>query len=193
MTDVQVSNARRIGFTAAALVAFGVVAWRAYGWGLADGLVRRGLWNTATHRDPGLDGLASLCFTFLPAILLSFALYDLRDIWKTVVRASSVGAWTNSERRREEIVRELRGDDADLLDAGRHRRVVVDHRYRRMLISTILFLASIAVCYRLGESHASEEHEVSWPWLLFPILTTAFVIFGAWRRAVRAREEGNPA
>jgi hypothetical protein len=31
------------------------------------------------------------------------------------------------------------------------------------------------------------EHPiVSWPWLLLPIiLTTAFVIFGAWRRAVR--------
>ena len=27
MTDVQVSNARRIGFTALALVAFGVVVW----------------------------------------------------------------------------------------------------------------------------------------------------------------------
>ncbi len=191
MTDVQVSNARRIVFTAMALVVFWVVAWRAYGWGLADGLVSRGLWNTAIPYDHVVDGfayhvvdelafLAVLCLTFLPAILLSFALYDLRDIWKTVRRG---WVWTSSERRREEFVRELRVD-AGLheLDAGRHRRVVVDHRYRRMLISTILFLASIAVCYRLGESAASE---VSGPWLLLPIVTTAFVIFGAWPSAMR--------
>ncbi len=162
MTDVQVSNARRIGFTALALVAFWVVAWRAYGWGLAQGpvsgavAVGGGPWNTAVLYDPVLDSLASLaslCFTFLPAILLSFALYDLRDIWK--------------------LVRELR----------------VDHRDWRMLISIILFIVSIEVCYRLGESDASAEHEVSWPWLLLPIiLTTAFVIFGAWRRAVRDAE-----
>ena len=30
MTDVQVSNARRVSFTALALVAFWIVAWRAY-------------------------------------------------------------------------------------------------------------------------------------------------------------------
>ncbi len=30
MTDVQVSNARRIGFTALALVTFWVLAWQAY-------------------------------------------------------------------------------------------------------------------------------------------------------------------
>ncbi len=186
MTDVQVSNTRRIAFTAMTLVVFWVVAWHAYGLGLADGLVSRE-WNTAIPYDPVLDGLreiAFLCLTFLPAILLSFALYDLRDIWKTVRRG---WVWTSSERRREEFVRELRVD-AGLheLDAGRHRRVVVDHRYRRMLISTILFLASIAVCYRLGKSDASEEHEVSWPWLLLlPILTTAFVIYCACRRALR--------
>ena len=198
MADMQVSNARRIIFTALALVVFWVVAWRAYGWGLADGL-SRDLWNTAIpyeapwRGERGAEGvldalrhIAFLCFTILPAILLSFALYDLRDIWKTVWRGR---VWTSSERRREEFVRELR------VDAGRHRRVVVDHRYRRMLISTILFLASIAVCYRLGESDASPEHEVSWPWLLLPIVTTAFVIFGAWQRASptrrrHAREEG---
>ncbi len=199
MADMQVSNARRIVFTALALVVFWVVAWRAYGWGLADGLVSR-LWNTAIPYEPapwrgerGAEGvldalrhIAFLCFTILPAILLSFALYDLRDIWKTV--------WSSSERRRKEFVRELH-IDAGLheFDAGRHRRVVVDHRYRRMLISTILFLASIAVCYRLGESDASEEHEVSWPWLLLPIiLTTAVVIFGAWRRAARVVVEHGP-
>ena len=33
------------------------------------------------------------------------------------------------------------------------------------------------------------DHVVTWPWLLTPIiLTTAFVIFGAWRRAVRDSE-----
>jgi len=183
MADMQVSNARRIVFTALALVVFWVVAWHAYGVGFADGMVRWH-WNTAIPYDPVLDCLreiAFLCFTFLPAILLSFALYDLRDIWKTVWRGS---VWTSSERRCEELVRELRGD-ADL-----H---VVDHRYRRMLISTILFLASIAVCYRLGESDASEEHEVSWPWLLLPIiLTSSVVIFGAWRRAVCVVVEHGP-
>ena len=185
MADMQVSNARRIVFTAMALVVFWVVAWHAYGVGFADGM-DRWHWNTAIPYDPVLDCLreiAFLCFTILPAILLSFALYDLRDIWKTVRRGSN---WTSSERRCEELVRELRGD-ADLheLDAGRHRRDVVDHRYRRMLISTILFLASIAVCYRLGESDASAEPEVSWPWLLLPIiLTSAVVIYCAWRRAV---------
>ena len=33
---------------------------------------------------------------------------------------------------------------------------------------------------------ARDTHQVSLPWLLLPIiLTTAFLIFGAWRRAVR--------
>ena len=59
-----------------------------------------------------------------------------------------------------------------------------------MLIFVFLFLASIAVCYRLGESDASAEPGVFWPWLLFPILTTAFVIFGAWPSAVRDAEAG---
>ncbi len=36
MTDVQVSNARRIGFTALALVSFWVLAWREYSIACSD-------------------------------------------------------------------------------------------------------------------------------------------------------------
>ena len=159
MTDVQVSNARRIGFTALALVAFWVLAWKAYGIGFEDGMPGPqwntaigigGQWNTATLQTKVLRFLreyTAICFAIPPAILLSLAIHS----------------WPPSCFRGQ----------------------VVDHRDWRMLISIILFIVSIEVCYRLGESDASAEHEVSWPWLLLPILTSAFVIFGAWRRAVR--------
>ena len=42
---------------------------------------------------------------------------------------------------------------------------------------------------KIAADKVRAEHHVSWLWLLLPIiLTTAFIIVGAWRRAVRDAE-----
>ncbi len=83
---------------------------------------------------------------------------------------------------------------------------------RWVCLSGMGFLCACGLCYWMGEhdaerafyslpptrplmtiafnhARAREVHTVSWLYLLLPIiLTTAFVIFGAWRRAVRDTE-----
>ena len=157
MTDVQVSNARRIGFTAMALVISLVLTWHAYSLGWTRWFEDHP-WDTGfisyylmSVRGPSyVAPMPVLVVAILPMVLVSLARYlhpaKLSDPW--------------------------------------------------VLWSGILFVGSIKFAYVRGGQHAFQIHDdilgptppepTTDPWFPLPlILTTAFVIWGAWRRAVR--------
>jgi hypothetical protein len=182
MTDVQMSDARRIGFTALALVAFWVLALRAY-WTASD------LWHefrplTGHPGPPPLTGslerevelMVGVGWEALPLIGLSMALIPTAFLHVSTANR--------------------------LL--GRTERWV--------WIAGVGFVCACGYCYWLGEHDAGSaysavetvmldqintdyaaqhlaarrSHQVSVPLLFLPIiLTTASVLFGALRSAVR--------
>ena len=75
MTDVQVSNARRIGFTAAALVAFWVLAWTAYRMA-SDGYEHLGLFSDETAGYFVVMIGIGLLMAVMPTLLISLSLSD---------------------------------------------------------------------------------------------------------------------
>jgi hypothetical protein len=162
MTDVQVSNARRIGFTALALVTFWVLAWNAY-WFLYLGC--RGSYFHRLWFTPAFDVPICVAFALAPMMLYSFAtrgfirLRHRGELFVGGLFATSIGLSLS----------------LGLSDATAAINMARDHND-----STALLLEIAA---------ARSDHTVSWFSLLLPIiLTTAFVIFGAWRRAVRDAE-----
>ena len=80
MTDLQVSNARRIGFTALAVVAFWVVAWQAYEGGFVSIMLADldALFNDTPR--PGIPVLqfatVTVAYATLPVLFLSLAAYN---------------------------------------------------------------------------------------------------------------------
>ena len=153
--EVQVTNARRIVFTALALVSFWVLAWRAYDVG-AD---LTGLGQIELTLDRYLFEVLSL--TIVPMILLSLSTYDhpLRvrscfDLGNGVLLLASVGFsyWRGL-----------------CYESGAHITLIRATGERVVLLPTL---------------------DWSKFYILLPlILTTAFVIFGAWRSAARDADE----
>ncbi len=167
MTDVQVSNARRIIFTAAAIVAFWVLAWRGY-WIIYDELsIPAELFELLPF--PAWTVWVAICsaFALVPTMFYSIAaqgyVLRLRDrgvLFAGGLFATSLGLslWLGMS------------DVKTAFDkTGPH--------------------SGFSGSFPLALAKARPEHAVSWLYLLLPIiLTTAFVIFGAWRRAVRDAE-----
>ena len=167
---MQVSNARRIGFTALALVAFWVLAWRAQSIG----------WHRWIHHWGDT----------YPSVLTGRQFYFMS--------LSFVPDWGPTVWRWELL--SLAALPLIILSLASHNHPL-KLSDRPVLGSGVLFLASIAGGYWTGESavaNAGDRFITSGlgPWppnypgtlpcLLLPIiLTTAFVIVGAWRRAVR--------
>ena len=167
MTDVQVSNARRLGFTVLALVSFWVVSFGAYSLGF--------------HMPENLDPW----FGSHPWMMEAFFTGQLK--------------WTNPWTYRWLACGLLMAlIPLVFLSLSRHNSPI-KLRDHRILIGGLLFATCIGCCYWVGELEVIEEasayptrwwnHRVPWLWLLLPIiLTTAFVIWGAWRRGVRDAE-----
>jgi hypothetical protein len=169
MTDVQVSNARRIGFTALATRAYWMACNYSYD------IPRYYVYSFSDH--PWEHVVAYHSWWIVPALLAPIPLA--------------------------------------LLSLSVHNSPI-NLRDRRILRTGIMILLSVAFACLLGEHDAdtsvaglagyadengelspgwaaevkrARHHEVSWFLLLPPIiLTTAFVIFGAWRRAVRGAD-----
>ena len=152
MTDVQVSNARRIGFTALALVAFWVASIGAYSLGYEPTIWLQILTTDTQFYEflLGEQGWANYIWTYrAPVCGLLMALIPFAFLF-----------------------------------LSRHNSLIKLHD-RRILIGGLLFAACIGCCYWLGDTNRS-SHSPSRLWLLLPIImTTAFIIVGAWRRAVR--------
>jgi hypothetical protein len=163
MTDVQVSNARRIGFTALALVVFWVLAWRAYQMG-RDVYDNSSVWSKIdteavwTLRFPIVGLLFALVSVIFLSLSIKQSILSLRTrfvLLSAVLIAMSTGfsCWVGELDVAHQI-REVEGNGP--WDPWRWQRLELD----------------------IGP--------VSWFRFLLPIiLTTAFVIFGAWRSAVR--------
>ena len=189
MTHVQVSNARRIGFTALALVAFWVLAigvyWTCARWYVASGAE---CWFWVLHRPTNEhhmvlvpDWLSDNLWwvlpsaSIVPSLLLSLSIppikAGLRDSMVWVFALSCAGTtwvcyWLGE-------------------------RDVMSNMARRVELGTVPEGADRFDSLHVHEvvTQAADEHVVSWPPLLLPIiLTTAFVIFGAWRNAGRDAE-----
>ena len=182
MADVQVGNARRIGFTALALVAFWVMAWQAYQGGFVSiMLANLNALSNDTPR-PGIPALrcatVTVAYATLPVLFLSLAAYNSpvragRSILIVVTSVLVAGTVASSF---------LVGvsDSRDSAESLWHAAAPL----RRHIDQLVIGLASKAPPPVSGVTAT-----VSWFLLLLPIiLTTAFVIFGAWRRAVRDAE-----
>ena len=155
MSDVQVSNARRIIFTVLALVALWVLAWTAF-WLGCDRYDHHGFFTAETAGRPVVIVGVALSLALLPTLLLYLSPHD------RLVRRPEPWIW----------------------------------------LAGLGFMCTSGFCYWLGihspeiagvplryRAYVSYDAGVSWVWLLLPIiLTTAFVIVGAWRRAVRDAE-----
>ena len=162
MTDVQVSNARRISFTALAVVSFWVLTWREYSIACDDVFDRIGLGSNlgvVYSPDPHSVYLAA-SMAVVPTVFLTISVSNclrrLLDPWIAVATALIVAT-------------------------------VLAARWLGLKLNDALDAASWEDTEFLAEFE--DQQEVPWLWLLLPlILTTAFVIFGAWRSAVKARE-----
>ena len=159
------SNARRIGFTALAVATFVCLDLAAY-WISRD---------AAYERMPGDYGVV---FSF-EAMFLQFE-YVLRGASMALIPLGLLLLSTSNS--------------------------VLRLPSPRVVVSGALILASMILSGLLGHADAMtcihahysaehlgdyyrERHALSWLWLLLPItITTAFVIFGACRRAVRDAE-----
>ena len=176
MADVQVSNARRVGFTALALVSLWTLVFAAERFGyriwrdLADDAATSTGWRMDTTAITSSSLLASvLSLTVLPSmfVLVSchVSLVGLRD--KLVWGSSALFAVTLWVGYR----------------LGMHNAYPCSdwNEWISLVWSKDIdiALAEQLACIR-------DERHVSTLWLLLPLfLTTVFVIFGAWRRAVR--------
>ncbi len=174
MTDVHVSNARRIGFTALALVTFWVLGWRAYEMGCErwSGMIS----FRSPHGEPHVVRadytywwlVVGPSLALVPIALLSLSvhnsLFKLRDRWILMAAILLAGAIGFSDWLAER--------DAD-------------RSYPDVLINYL----PAPPPFTIHDFVREEYHQVSRSWLLLPIiLTTAFVIWGAWRRAVKDAE-----
>jgi hypothetical protein len=167
MTDVQVSNARRIGFTALALMAFWVLAWRAYSIGVTAS-DNSSVWSAIGSELVWLFRfpIVGLLFALAPTIFLSLSIKNSLLHLRTrflflsallMAACSGFTCWLGEHDIASHVLELVIGGDMSNDD-----------------------LRALAL--------ASDTLPVSWFWLLIPIiLTTAFVIFAAWRRAVRNR------
>ena len=181
MSDVQVSNARRIIFTGLALVAFVVTATGAY-WASCDwwfGPQAALRWES---RPPSMEDVYLKVLPvaagggILPWMFLSLSSWNellrhrVREPWLftcTLMFVSAIGFsyWLGG----------VDAVDAFATISGRWD-VVPDKVMTLPLVNKFLAQARL-------------EHTVSWLWLLLPlILTTAFVIVGAWKIAMRDAE-----
>jgi hypothetical protein len=168
----KVSNARRIGFTALALVAFGVVLWGAHYvadviWGMTGNVWRFANWGTFFEGQERQMVFFVLLASLLPSIFLSLSKHP-RVLASSVMFSVSVvlSYWIAAHNRVPSFA----------LDAWIRTVVVKDHGSLEQELQFAQILA---------------EQHVSVFWLLLPIiLTTAFVIFGAWRSAVHASASG---
>jgi len=185
ITDNQVSNTTRIVFTTLALVAFWMVAWRAFyaGFTLEVSLwCGKSGWGSSDPEQCPWEGLlVSWCFPptgpllqLVPAVvyaLLPTALLAVAD------------------------------------QGGGERRTL--SRPAFLVAVLFIFACNAAIIWEIGSRdgweavvtwrkavEAQEQdtagrpavhvNQASWLWVLLPlILTTAFVIFDAWRRMVR--------
>ena len=184
MTDVKVSNARRIGFTALALVAFWVVALRAYD----DGVLSIMLPDLdALSEDaprPGIPverfAIVTVAYSILPVLFLSLSTHNspLRSFRSTLTVVTSVLMAGTVGSSFLVGVSDLRSFTERATPHFRHT-----------------VQSAMGVPSEAPPEMAEDPATVSWVVLLLPIiLTTAVVIFGAWRRAVKAREaEAEPA
>ena len=151
MSDVQVSNARRIGFTALALVSFWVLAWRSYGMAVETGLNPD--WTPTSDTLFVHQWRTTAAFAVAPTIFMLVSTHKgVRGLSDPLVVISG------------------------LMFAATFRSNIW------------LGFWDTQFGYSFGPNGRGND-ETSWPWLLLPIiLTTAFVIWGAWRNAVRARD-----
>jgi hypothetical protein len=166
MSEVQVSNARRIGFTALALVAFWVMAWRAYS-------IAFGINYGSEFSDTVVSTVAPLGIEYGGWLVLLVLDHQYLIAGLSLAPVPTLLLWIASGR------------------TGNRRW---------LLICGLLFASAISFAFWRTEADSNwapdgdqakqrREHEVSWFSLLLPIiLTTAFVIFGAWRGAVRDAE-----
>ena len=154
---LHISTTRRVVFTALALVTFWVLAWNAYWMGFEDGMPAVGI--------GGHQWNTAVTQAQMEVLQLKRFLRENTSICFAILPAILLSLaiyWPWSLLRR------------------RH----MDQRDQRMLTATLLFLVTIEVCYRLGESDAGATQEVSWLWFLTSIvLTTAFVGYGVVRLA----------
>ena len=180
MTDVQVSNARRVGFTALAVVMLLFATKTAYGGGFD-------LWDIVANHCLAFDNYSvddvkrgtkwwpNSSLVVLPTLFLSVSVHNsprevVRDIWILVAGLLFLGCvwcgfWIGAHNALP----------TSTLDEWRE-----------------LVLAYSKIRHEMNAARVQEGLRVSWLWLLVPIiLTTAFVIFGAWRSAVRDAE-GEP-
>ena len=184
MTDVQVSNARRIVFTALALVTLWTVSFGAY---------------SLSCQMP-----ENLHTWFGPRTANRLILYTCigpRNATAEDLFTGNLMTWADYFWFYRVLACGLLMALIPLafLSLSRHNSLITlrDHR---ILIGGLLFATCIECCYWVGERDAWDvierakgnsiirwrDFRVSWLLLLLPIiLTTAFVIVGAWRRAVR--------
>ena len=164
MTDVQVSNARRIIFTVLALTAFVWISFAAYSQVWRDPEPRHYMppfnpWSQFARDSARLVGFLTSA-ALLPTIFLSLSHHNsplkLRDPWIVISGVMfSCTIWISHEL-------------GDVYYSGVSPLICSPPR------STIFDDVILPI------------QRASWLWLLPPIiLTTAFVIFGAWRRGVR--------
>ena len=166
MTDVQVSNARRIGFTALALMAFVLSTFQVY-WVNVEYFYSH--INTDSRGESPLQATGVLIVTaaILPTIFLSFSTSN-----------------TPTELRSRRVLSALFAFAACAVFSGGW---LAYHDAHVVLFSSPRDRFDLSlISIRQMQQILRAEHEVSWPWLLLPIIvTTAFVIWGAWRRAAQ--------
>ena len=183
MTDVQASNARRIGFTAFAVVAFLLLSRACYWSG--PYLRYEGTGHTVITLFDSYDSdrwwpLWGLFTALLPATFLALSVCNgwrdlLRKPWVLVAAflftfALGFVYWLGWHDISEDVV------SVNLM-----RFEIFKSDPSRVLVPLEKAIAK-------AKAEAMASHEVSWLLLLLPIiLTTAFVIFGAWRSAVADR------
>jgi hypothetical protein len=186
MTDIQVSNARRIGFTALAVVTMVWGCLYSYWWLVGQNyegfqtIFRQewGQWYLTWWGQLLLDSTAAQLITIglaigaFPTLLLSLSISNSpaklrnRHVLPATIMFCGCGAWFWWIATQ---------DCAAFHDAYPQDIDEYGHIVER-----------IDDAVRLEMRNA---HEVSWSWLLLPIiLTAAFVIFGAWRSAARDAE-----
>ena len=184
MPDVQVSNARRVVFTAMAVVTFWILAWKCYA--IFSELPDDELFWLHYARDYSWSWIAlewqcpswtvTIPLASLPTMLVSLSAHNslvrLRDPWVFLSAAFFLGCmmlvcWLGSQ------------DALSAQDAWFEA-----HPLWRVNDAGLLFED-----HDRPNPNPRSLQEVSWFRLLLPIiLTTAFVIYGAWRRAVRDAE-----
>lgn len=190
MTDVQVSSARRISFTAFAVFAFVFVVLFAYQDTLDSG--------HELALDLGLPG----CPPLLDAVFLEFVITNSPPLLPDTPQLLDELQTALLERWRERLRWKALWPTIPCLSLlpilflgmAVHNSPMRAARDVRLLVAGALIAGNIACAVTLGSHNwiAEAPHNVSAFWLLLPILTTAFVITGAWRRASPKRRRDEP-